>query len=158
MLVISVTACERKPQESAAAPSGSQSTPEVPRSVDNSEKDEKTLVSDFTAFATKFGKHVIEGYPNERVTIEGMDVERTQSLMQPIRGKVVARIAAKDTAKGVDWRLTYRFDRKDNKWSPATTEVEVVRDDRGLSKDLVGTMRQTAQRMAEAFTIMAYKD
>lgn len=113
---------------------------------------------DFVAFAEKFSKRVVEGYPSDRVTIESTDVERTQSVIQPLRGKVVARVAAKDASKGIDWRLTYRFERKEGKWAPVSTDVEVVRDDRSQAKDLVGTMRQTAQRMAEAFTILAYKD
>lgn len=115
------------------------------------------LAQDFVAFSRRFIAHANKLHPTEDFSIESADVERTASVLQPLRGKLVARMRGKELNSN-DFRLTYWFDRTDNKWAPTQPDIEVVRRGRGFSVELVEQMRQLERRKAESITILAYKD
>lgn len=142
-LIASVAGCDEKsaPQTQAKQATQSPISSPTPATTSTPQVDEQQLANGFVKFADRFTKRMQEKfYADGWWVVESADVERTQAVLQPYKGKLVCKIEQKNETS---WRYSAVFNRVDGSWKLESGETEVVQKGPTFSTPLIAVFNNT---------------
>jgi len=120
--------CEEKPAPQTQSP-----TSQAPPASPIPQVDETQLAKSFAEFADVYTKRMQEsrnedGTRDSWWTVDSIDIERTQSILSPYRGKLNCKIVAdmRDSSS-TEWRYSPSFNYVDGSWMFESAKLVVTR-------------------------------
>ena len=126
--VLMFPGCEEKPAPQTQSP-----TSQAPPASPIPQVDETQLAKSFAEFADVYTKRMQEsrnedGTRDSWWTVDSIDIERTQSILSPYRGKLNCKIVAdmRDSSS-TEWRYSPSFNYVDGSWMFESAKLVVTR-------------------------------